>query len=103
MSFRRWQAVWAITMTLAFVMGAIYVRANLPPRPGVYWLSPYPSADSPTELQKRAEASASFQAALQETRAERRALILRAGAVWILSGVALYAGGLTVSRRRRAA
>ena len=86
-------------MTLALVFGAIYVRANMPPRPGVYWLSPYPSAD-PTELQKKAEASASFQAALKETRAERQALIMRAGAVWILSGAALYSLGLIVSRRR---
>ena len=90
-------------MTLAFVLGAIYVRGNMPPRPGVYWLSPYPSADTPTKLQKKAEASASFQAALKDTRAEQRALILRAGAVWILSGATLYILGLVSDRRRRAA
>ena len=100
---QRWRILWGVTMAFALVPAAIYVRANTPPQPGVYWLFPYPSSETPTELQKRAEASPAYQAALTESRAERRALVMRAGAAWILSGIALYALGSLVSRRRRIA
>jgi len=100
-AFRRWQILWGIAMAVTFVAGGLYVRANLPPRPGVYWLAPYPFAD-PTELQRQAEASPAHQAALRKWNNAKNAMLLRGLAVWVVVGVALYGVGIATQRQARA-
>ena len=95
---RRWQIVWGVTMAVAFVAGGLYVRANLPPRPGVYWLFPYPSKETFADVQRRAEADPEIQAALRKADDERRAMVLRSLALWVLGGVVLYGAGAALHR-----
>ena len=90
---RRWQLVWALTMAVAFVAGGLYIRKNLPPRPGVYWLMPYPSTETLADVQRRAEADPGMQAAFRKADDARRAMVLRGLAIWILSGAVLYGAG----------
>jgi hypothetical protein len=97
---RRWQVLWGITVAVTFVAGGLYVRANLPPRPGFYWLFPYPFADL-TELRRQAEASPSYQAALRSASNARNAMVLRGLAVWIVGAAILYGVGLTTDRGHR--
>jgi hypothetical protein len=102
MLLNRWRLLWAATMALMLIAGVFYVRANWPAPPGVYWLFPYPSKDTPDELQRKAEASHEFQAAFAAVRDQRQALLLRTVAVWMIGGVAIYGIGLAVRRIRPA-
>ena len=95
---RRWQIVWGVTMAVAFVAGGLYVRANLPPRPGVYWLFPYPSKETFADVQRRAEEDPELQAAFRKADDERRAMVLRSLALWVLGGVVLYGAGAALHR-----
>lgn len=88
-------------MLLSLVVGAVYLRANLPPRPGVFWLFPSPSTETPTELQRKAEAAPEYQSALAAANRERNAMIVRAFTVWLMSGAAFYGAGMTIHRARR--
>jgi hypothetical protein len=60
----RWVLLWALVMLLAFAGGGLYVRANLPSLPGVYWLAPYPTEGSVSDLQREAESAPAYQQAL---------------------------------------
>jgi hypothetical protein len=88
-----------MTMAVAFVAGGLYVRANLPPRPGVYWLMPYPSTETLADVQRRASADPEFQAAFRRADDERRAIVLRSLVIWILGGAVLYGAGAAIYRQ----
>jgi hypothetical protein len=85
-------------MLLAFAGGGLYVRANLPSLPGVYWLAPYPTEGSVSDLQREAESAPAYQQALHAARRARATIVLRALAVWVAAGAALYVLGIAVVR-----
>jgi hypothetical protein len=47
-------ALWAFVMLLVLGAGGLYLRAKLPSLPGVVWSTPYPTTESPAELQRKA-------------------------------------------------
>jgi hypothetical protein len=85
-------------MLSAFVSGGLYVRANLPPLPGVYWLAPYPSERSLSDLQREAESAPAYQQALHAAKTARARFVLQALAVWLAAGAALYVLGVVLAR-----
>ena len=86
-------------MAVAVVAGGLYVRENLPPRPGVYWLMPYPSTETLADVQRRAEADPGMQAAFRIADDARKAMVLRGLAIWILGGTVLYGVGAPINRQ----
>ena len=84
-------ALGGLVMLLSLAMGGLYYRANLPPRPAAYWLAPYPTnTESQAELQRRAESTPVFREAMSAFEQQRRRIALRALAVGLLGGAALF-------------
>jgi hypothetical protein len=96
----RWIVLWLVTMALSLAIVGAYVRANLPPKPGVYWLGLYPG-ENPEQLRRRAEAAPEYQSALKTVQRQRRDVVLRASALWVVGGVALLGLGFAVNRLRQ--
>ena len=55
-------------------------------------------ADGP-DVQRRAEADPKFQAAFRRADDERRAMVFRSLAIWILGGAVLYGAGAAIDRQ----
>ena len=63
---RRLLVLWAVIMLTGLAAAGLYVRANLPQLPGVYWLLPHPSNKTLADLEHEAKPAPAYQRALND-------------------------------------